>query len=216
MKSKKLFTVRNLVLIAMFSALAAILESLQISVPFAPPFYKLDFAEIPVLIGGFSMGPLAVVCTAVLKNLLKLLIKGTSTYYVGEVGNIIGSCFFSVPAAVIYAMHKTKKQAIVALIAGVITAIIGACIVNCYITIPAYAVAFGGLENIIAMGTKINPAIKDLRTFAMFAIVPFNLLKCSLNAIVTMLVYKRVCMVIHSTDKLAEDRRAQREAAEKK
>ena len=171
MNQNKVLSVRNLVLIAMFSALAAVLETIQVAVPFAPPF----------------------------KNLLKLLLNGTSTYYVGELGNIIGSCMFSVPAALIYRRHKTKKTAMVALAAGVICAIVGAVFVNCAITLPFYAkVAFGGIENIIAMGTKINPAVTNLYTFAIFMIVPFNLVKCGLNAIVTALVYKHVSVIIHA------------------
>ena len=176
MNQNKVLSVRNLVLIAMFSALAAVLETIQVAVPFAPPFYKLDSAELPVLIGGFAMGPAQAALIAIVKNLLKLLLNGTSTYYVGELGNIIGSCMFSVPAALIYRRHKTKKTAMVALAAGVI----------------------GGIENIIAMGTKINPAVTNLYTFAIFMIVPFNLVKCGLNAIVTALVYKHVSVIIHA------------------
>ena len=134
MNQNKVLSVRNLVLIAMFSALAAVLETIQVAVPFAPPFYKLDFAELPVLIGGFAMGPAQAALIAIVKNLLKLLLNGTSTYYVGELGNIIGSCMFSVPAALIYRRHKTKKTAMVALAAGVICAIVGAVFVNCAIT----------------------------------------------------------------------------------
>lgn len=199
MNQNKVLSVRNLVLIAMFSALAAVLETIQVAVPFAPPFYKLDFAELPVLIGGFAMGPAQAALIAVVKNLLKLLLNGTSTYYVGEIANIIGSCTFAVPAAIIYRRHKTKKTAMIALAAGVVSAVVGAVIVNCAITLPFYAkVAFGGIENIIAMGTKINPAITNLYTFAVFAIVPFNILKYGLNAVVTALVYKHVSVIIHS------------------
>lgn len=199
MNQNKVLSVRNIVLIAMFSALAAVLETIQVAVPFAPPFYKLDFAELPVLIGGFAMGPAQAALIAIVKNLLKLLLNGTSTYYVGELGNIIGSCMFSVPAALIYRRHKTKKTAMIALVVGVFCAVIGAVFVNCAITLPFYAkVAFGGIENIIAMGTKINPAITNLYTFALFAIIPFNIVKCGLNAIVTALVYKHVSAIIHS------------------
>ena len=113
MNQNKVLRVRNIVLIAMFSALAAVLETIQVAVPFAPPFYKLDFAELPVLIGGFAMGPAQAALIAIVKNLLKLLLNGTSTYYVGELGNIIGSCMFSVPAALIYRRHKTKKTAMI-------------------------------------------------------------------------------------------------------
>ena len=78
MNQNKVLSVRNLVLIAMFSALAAVLETIQVAVPFAPPFYKLDFAELPVLIGGFAMGPAQAALIAIVKNLLKLLLNGTA------------------------------------------------------------------------------------------------------------------------------------------
>ena len=198
MNQKRMFNVRNVVLIGMFSALAAVLETLQIPVPFAPPFYKLDFAELPVLVGGFAMGPVPAMLIAVVKNLLKLLINGTSTFYVGEVANALGSMLLSVPAALIYRRHKTKKGAMAALAVSVVIAVIGAVFINCFLTIPTYAIAFGGMENIIAMGTAVNPAITNLYTFAIFAIVPFNLLKCSLNALVTVLVYKRISVILHA------------------
>lgn len=204
--NQKLFNVKNVVLIGMFSALAAVLETLQIPVPFAPPFYKLDFAELPVLVGAFAMGPVPAVLIAVVKNVLKLLINGTSTFYVGEVANIIGSIMFSLPAALIYRRHKTKKMAIAALCVSTVTAIIGAVFVNCFLTIPTYAIAFGGIENIIAMGTAVNPAITNLYTFAIFAIVPFNLLKCSLNALVTVLVYKRISVILHAEGQVGAGR----------
>lgn len=212
MEQNKVLSVRNLVLIAMFSALAAVLETIQVAVPFAPPFYKLDFAELPVLIGGFAMGPAQAALIAIVKNLLKLLLNGTSTYYVGELANIIGSCMFAVPAALIYRGNKTKKTAMIALVVGVICAIVGAVFVNCAITLPFYAkVAFGGIENIIAMGTKINPAVTNLYTFAILMIAPFNLVKYGLNAIVTALVYKHVSVIIHAgvqREKKTENRAA--------
>ena len=198
MNQKRMFNVRNVVLIGMFSALAAVLETLQIPVPFAPPFYKLDFAELPVRVGGFAMGPVPAMLIAVVNNLLKLLINGTSTFYVGEVANALGSMLLSVPAALIYRRHKTKKVAMAALAVSVVIAVIGAVFINCFLTIPTYAIAFGGMENIIAMGTAVNPAITNLYTFAIFAIVPFNLLKCSLNALVTVLVYKRISVILHA------------------
>ena len=81
MNQNKVLSVRNLVLIAMFSALAAVLETIQVAVPFAPPFYKLDFAELPVLIGGFAMGPaqaalIAIVTALVYKHVSVIIHAG--------------------------------------------------------------------------------------------------------------------------------------------
>ena len=59
MNQKKRLSVKTVVLIGMFGALAAVLETFQIPVPFAPPFYKLDFSELPVLICAFSLAEIA-------------------------------------------------------------------------------------------------------------------------------------------------------------
>ena len=109
---KKLFTTKNLVLMAMFSALATVLMLLEFPIPFiAPPFYEIDLSEIPVLIGSFIMGPVAGVIMEVVKILLKLLVKGTSTAYVGDFANFFIGCCFVVPASIIYRHKKSKKNA---------------------------------------------------------------------------------------------------------
>lgn len=63
-----MLNVKNVVLIGMFGALAAVLEAFQLAVPFAPPFYKLDFAETPILIGAFALGPVPAVLMELVKT----------------------------------------------------------------------------------------------------------------------------------------------------
>lgn len=65
----------KIVTIGMMSALAFILQIFDFPVPFAPPFYKLDFSEVPVLICAFAMGPVAGVASELLKNVLKILLE---------------------------------------------------------------------------------------------------------------------------------------------
>lgn len=87
---KKIFATKNLVLMAIFSALARVLMLLEFPLPFiAPSFYEIDLSEIPVLIGSFIMGPVAGVIIEAVKILLTLLIRGTDTAYVGELANFI-------------------------------------------------------------------------------------------------------------------------------
>lgn len=199
MKQNKTLSVKNVVLIGMFGALAAVLETFQISVPFAPPFYKLDFAETPIMIGAFALGPVPAILMELVKNILKLLTQGTTTMYVGDLGNFIGGCAFVLPASIIYQKRRTRKNAMLGLGLSIVSGIAAALVVNCFLTIPLYAkLMFNGIENIIAMGTAINPAITNLPTFAAFAIVPFNLLKLGLNAGITALVYKRVSVILHA------------------
>lgn len=119
--------------------------------------------------------------------------------YVGDLANFIGSVMFILPASILYQRKKTRKTAMIGLVVSVLAAVAGAVVINCFVTLPLYAnLAFGGIENIIAMGTKVNPAITDIYTFAIFAIIPFNLLKCGLNAGVTALLYKRVSVILRT------------------
>lgn len=102
------------------------------------------------------------------------------------------------PASILYQKHRTRKMAMAGLGLSVLTGVLTAIVVNCFLTLPLYAnLMFGGIENIISMGTAINPAITNLPTFAVFAIVPFNLLKLGMNAGITALVYKKVSVILH-------------------
>ncbi len=103
--------VNKLVIMAMLSAVAVVLMYFDFPLVFlAPGFYKLDFSEVPVLIGSFLLGPCAGVIIEAVKVLLHMCLKGTTTAFVGDFANFILGCAYVVPAAVIYHLHKTKKN----------------------------------------------------------------------------------------------------------
>lgn len=184
---------RLIVFIGLFGALAAALTYLHVPVFFAPPFYKLEVADVPVLISGFAFGPAAGAVTAVVKNLVKLLVKPTSTAFVGELASLLSTLSFVVPAAWIYRKSRTRKGAIVGLVVGVLTLGVFSMFSNAAIMLPTYAKIYGWpMERLIGMGTAVNPAITNLFTFVAFAVLPFNLLNGSIQAVVTLLLYKRL------------------------
>ena len=192
------FSAKYLAFTGIFGAIAAILMFIEFPLPFAPSFYELDFSEVPVLIGSFAMGPLAGVFIELIKVLVHLVIKGTHTAGVGELANFVIGCSFVIPAGIIYMHHKTKKTAIIGMVAGtLIMAGIG-CFLNAFVVLPAYASAFHmPIDSLIAMGTAVNAKINSLFTFVMLAVVPFNIVKGIVVSIVTMLLYKRVSGLIH-------------------
>ena len=105
-------------MIGMFSAIAMILHVLDFPIFFAPGFYKMDFSELPILVGSFAFGPVAGVMMEFVKILLKLCIKGTSTAFIGDLANFVVGCSLIIPASAVYSFKKTKKNAILACIAG--------------------------------------------------------------------------------------------------
>ena len=50
---KKIWSTQTMIYTAMLAALAGVLMSLEISVPMMPPFYKVDFSDVPSVIALF-------------------------------------------------------------------------------------------------------------------------------------------------------------------
>ncbi len=197
MNEKSTTNVKRLTQIGMLSAIAVVLMLFEFALPFAPSFYELDFSEVPVLVGCFAMGPGAGVAIELVKVLLNLLINGTITAGVGEFANFAIGCAFCVPAGLIYRSKRTKKGAIWGMAAGTLFMTVAGGFINAYVMLPTYAKAFGWpLEDLVAMGTKINPAIDDLSTFILYAVVPFNLLKGILVSFVVALIYKKIRVIL--------------------
>ena len=195
--SKQTIGTREITTIGMLGAIATVLMLFEIPLPFAPSFYKIDLSEVPVLIGCFAMGPLAGAFIELVKIILNFVINGTMTAGVGELANFCLGCSFCVPAGIIYRKQTTKKGAVAGLISGTLIMTLLGCFINAYIMLPAYAKAFSWpLETIIAMGSEVNAHITDLFTFVMFAVVPFNLLKGILTAVIVLLVYKKISPII--------------------
>lgn len=187
------FGVKFLVKIGMLSAVAIILMLFEIPLPFAPAFYQIDFSEVPVMVGCFAMGPLAGAVIELVKILLNFVITGTETAGVGELANFIIGCSLCVPAGLIYRRNRTRKNALIGMIAGTVLMTVIGCFINAFVLLPTYATAFSmPIDQLVAMGTAVNAGIKDLFTFVMFAVAPFNLLKGVLVSIIVFLIYKKI------------------------
>ena len=191
---------KMLVTAAMLAGIAAVLMFFDFPVPFLPSFYKIDFSELPVLIGTFMMGPAVGTVIEAIKILVKMLMKGSSTAGVGEIANFLIGCSFILPAGFIYRFKKTKKGAIIGLCAGTLTCVIVGCLLNAFVLLPLYAGMFGGMENVIKAGTKANSAITDLGTLVILATAPLNLIKCVSLSVITMLVYKPLSRFIKGNE----------------
>jgi riboflavin transporter FmnP len=182
-----------------FSAIATILHIFNFSLPFlAPFFYEMDFAELPVLIVAFAYGPVAGVLIELCKTVLKLFIVGTSTAFVGELANFVMSCAYILPASIIYYAKKSKKTALFGCIIGTVCLAAFSTVFNALYLIPTFARMFMGnnIEVIIGMGRAVNSLITSVWTLALFAVLPFNLLKGTVISILTMLVYKKLSPVM--------------------
>ncbi len=195
---ERILNTRALVIIGMFSAVAAVLMLFEVPLPFAPSFYKFDFSEIPVMICAFAYGPVAGVMTEFLKIILKLIFKGTSTAFVGDLANFAVGCSYMLPASIIYSLNKKKKMALVGCIAGTLVMTVFGTAFNAVYLLPAFSKLFGmPMDVIIEMGSKVNPLVKgDIVSFVIACVAPLNLIKGTVVSVVTMLIYKPLSPLI--------------------
>lgn len=198
---KKLGSTHFISYTAIFSAMAGFLMFLEIPLFFAPGFYKIDLSEIPILICTFYLGPVAGVVSELLKIVVKLVFKGTTTAFVGDFANFVVGCSFVLPASIIYHAKRGKKSALVGMIVGTLIMTVFGSLFNAVYLLPTFAELYGmPLDAIIAMGTKVNSAINSVSTLVLFAVVPFNLLKGVIVTLLTMLLYKRISPLLHKGD----------------
>ena len=197
---ERILNTRKVAMIGLFSALAVILHVMDFPVPFAPPFYKLDFSEIPALLGTFAFGPVAGVMIEFCKILLKLLVKGTSTAFVGDLANFVIGCSFILPASLIYLFKKTKSRAIAGCVSGTLIMTVFGTAFNAIYLLPAFSKLYGmPLDSIIAMGAEINGSVTGLVSFVCLCVAPMNLLKGAVASLVTMLIYKPLSPILKNT-----------------
>ena len=190
---KKTLSVQYLTRIAVLTALSSIL--FMISIPIVA-FYSLDLSNLPVLLGAFSMGPVAGLIILGLKSLIGCLTS--STMYVGELADFIMGAAFVRPAALIYQRNKSRKGALIGMITGTVALILAGCLTNAYLLIPFYMKAFGmPMEAIIGMCAQALPFVDTELKVILFVTAPFNLLKGVVLCILTYMIYKPLSPLLH-------------------
>lgn len=198
---KKVSAGRRAAFIGVFAAIAGLLMYIEIPLFFAPSFYEIDLSEVPVLMASFYLGPVAGVITELLKIVVKLALKGTSTAFVGDLANFIIGCSLVLPASIIYHVKKSKKSALIGMATGTAVMTVFGSLFNAIYLLPAFSKLYGiPLEAIVGMGTAVNASISSVSTLVLFAVVPFNILKGVLVSFLTFLLYKRVEKIFFKED----------------
>lgn len=189
---KRGLTTMDLTRIAILGALASILFMIEFPVFPAVPFYKLDFSNVPVVLGGFAMGPLPGLLILAMKDLIGL--THSSTGGIGELADLLAGAAFILPGAIIYRRLKSRKNALLGMLAGIVLMIVASVLANMYILIPA----FMPYETVVAMGQKMIPSIQNIWQFLFSVTALFNLIKGIAICLVTYVLYKPLSPFLHA------------------
>lgn len=191
-------SVRELTAIAMLIAVSWVLYLFSFKIPIVPSFLSMDFSELPAVIASLSMGPLAGFFVCLVKNIMHLLIS--HTMWVGELSNFILGVAFVVPVGFIYQKHKTRKQAIIALVAGAVIMALVSVPSNYFIIYPLYDKLAMPMEVIVGMYTAILPSADTLLEALVIFNVPFTFVKAVVSVVITLLIYKPLSRVIKESN----------------
>ncbi|OCL26229.1 hypothetical protein U472_09460 [Orenia metallireducens] len=180
---------KRVVNIAIFGVLSFFIMFFEINLPFMPFFLKLDISDTVPLIVGFIYNPIIAIGIILIKNLLHLLIS--SNLGIGELSNfLIGA---SLVGSSSYLYNNHNLSILKSLIIGSFVMTITAVIVNLIIIIPLYENILNiSLDNIIKLSQQVNPYIKDLNSYLIFIIIPFNLIKGGVLTTLTYLLNKKL------------------------
>lgn len=193
-KSASKFTTKNLVSIAILSALSFVIMLLEVPLPFLfPDFLKLDFSDVPAILASIIYGPLAAVAIEALKNILHIVIRGSFTGGVGELANFLVGAALVIPVGLTFKKERSKKQFFNGAVYGLILMCVVGVLTNLFITLPLYASIMNTTtQAFVDMSTAIFPFINTMPKFLLFTIVPFNLLKGLLEFLVCSLVFSKI------------------------
>ncbi|MBS5884800.1 MAG: ECF transporter S component [Clostridium sp.] len=186
MNSQQNKNLNKFIKISLLGAIAVVLMYFDFPIPFLPfPWLKIDLSDIPALMGAFAFGPMAGIGVELIKNLLILIVKGTSTYFVGELANFIVGVSLVAPAAWVYHRNKSRKNALLGMALGTLSIEIIGIIANVYLLLPAFG---------------MNMVKDELIQYVTIGLLPFNGIKSILVCGITYVLYKRVSSSIFKVD----------------
>lgn len=199
LKSKKFLNIRKVAATAMLSAISFVLMFIEFPIPMLiPPFIKFDISDLPALLGAFAFGPWTGALIELLKNLLHIVFKGSSSAYVGELCNFILGAMICITAGYIYKNQKNKKHAIIGAICGAGVMAVISVPINYFIVYPTYVIAYKmPMTVIIDMYKKLLPASNTLLKSLIIFNMPFTFVKGIIDAIICIFIYKPLSPLLH-------------------
>lgn len=173
--NKQRMTTKELTTLAMLTAIAyALVCCVRIPIIL---FLKYEPKDVVITIGGFLLGPQAVLISTGVVALLEMFTI-SDTGIIGCIMNLLSSCAFAFPAALIYKHRHTVKGAMAGLLTGTVCVVVTMLLWN-YLITPLYMT-----------GTSRS----DIAGMLLPVFLPFNLVKALLNSSIVLLLYKPVVM----------------------
>jgi len=169
--------------LGVMSALSIVLAAL-FHFPLFPAasFLEYDPADIPILLMSFLYGPAAGVLITAVVSIIQGLTVSASGGFIGILMHFLATSCFCIVASIPYRKNKTNKGMITGLILGALAMAVVMCGCNLIFT-PIYMKV-----PVSVVASMIGPII-----------LPFNLLKATINAVAAYILYKPCKLLFERT-----------------
>ena len=196
-ETRRTFAVRFIAVTGILSAAAFVLQLIEFPLPFLiPSFIKLDFSDLPALIGSFSLGPICGIAIEFVKNLFHSLVS--QSFGVGELSNFLLGAVFVGVAGIIYRFKHNKKGAIIGSLLGAISMALVSLPFNYFIVYPVYY-NFMPKDTIVSAYQAIIPSADSIEKCLLIFNVPFTFMKGLIDCLITFLIYKKISPILKGT-----------------
>ena len=166
---------RQLVTMALMCAIGVVLSFIEFPLLPGVTWLKCDVSSMPAMVCGFAFGPAAGFAVGAVEAVLHGLLMAD---FSGALMNIMVVAGLVIPSALVYKRIHSWRGAVIGLVVAVIAAVIMAILGNLIVT-PMY------------LGVPLQAVIDMI-----IPLVPFNLLKGTINAVLTLIIYKSVSNLI--------------------
>ena len=166
--------------VSMLTALAVVLLYIEFPLLPAVPHLKLNVSDVPTLLASFMFGPITGIVVNAVKIGVCLLLRGTTTGFVGDLSNFISGTLYAGIAGVIYLIRKGKLGAVISLIVSSVVFCAAMWVCNQYMLLPM----FGITEHTVMMTT-------------LWWTLLFNVIKTVLTCALTYFIYKPLSRIMH-------------------
>ena len=172
---------RKIVVIGILAALAWIIS--LFSFPLLPwaPFLKIDFSDIPVVLGMYIFGPLSGIAIAAVRSLLSYVMTGGEAGFpIGDTAAFIATLSYTLPVYYIIRNRAANmKTVLMASSVGTVSLTTVLALLNWLVIAPLY---------IYVMGFSVGP----MREYLTISVIPFNLLKGAFVSIIFFALYSKL------------------------
>lgn len=179
----KVLGIRRTVSISLLGAIAFLLMFIEFPILPIAPWLKIDFSDIPVLLGLLIYGPVGAIIVTALKCVLHALVYGMSLpEIIGIISSFVASLTLILPFHWFFAHKKwsVNRRYVIGIVASTVTMVVVMSVLNWLVVMPVY---------MQVLGMKLTISLPKL---ILIGVAPFNLIKGILVGVVFMLIGKRM------------------------